>query len=114
MTPLESIRAFCTACVGSPHLVKTCGGDRIIGSQSTNNAICHFFPFRLGTGRPSVKTIRQFCLLCIGGKPSLVKECTSKKCQVWRYRTGKNPNRAGIGDANRLNNPSKRALTGIF
>jgi hypothetical protein len=107
MTPLRSIRAFCVECVGSSHLAADCGGDKMIGSLCGKNETCYFFPFRMGAGRPSVKTIRQFCLQCMGGQPSLVRECTSTTCQVWSYRMGKNPKRAGIGDAERLKKPVK-------
>jgi hypothetical protein len=102
MTPLKAVKAFCVGCVGSISLVKTCDGNKMIGSHCGKNKICHFFPFRMGVGRPSLKIIRQFCVHCMGGAPSLVRECPSKTCPVWSYRMGRNPKRAGIGDAGRF------------
>ena len=95
MTPLESIRKICVACVGSVYEVKDCGGDNCLGAQGDDNTVCHFFPYRLGKGRPSVKRIRKFCLECQGGSSKLVAECKSD-CPLHPYRFGKNPKRAGL------------------
>ena len=95
MTPLESIRKLCVACVGSVYEVKDCGGDNCLGGQGDENGVCYLFPFRLCKGRPSVKTIRKFCLECQGGSSKLVAECESD-CPLHSYRFGKNPKRAGL------------------
>ena len=42
--------------------------------------------------------IHNFCISCMGDQPRLVKECTTKSCLLWPYRTGHNAN-------------SKRAMT---
>ena len=95
MTPLEAIRKVCIACVGSPYDVANCGGNKCINGQGGENEACYFFPFRLGKGRPSVKTIRKFCLECMDGSSKLVAECGSD-CPLRQYRFGKSPARAGL------------------
>ncbi len=95
MTPLQSIRKACVACVCSVYEVKDCGGDECLGGQGDENGVCYLFSFRLGRGRPSVKTIRRFCLECMGGSSKLVAECKSD-CPLHPYRFGKNPKRAGL------------------
>ena len=40
-----------------------------------------------------VKAIREFCLDCCGGSPSVVSECTSVNCALHPFRFGKNPYR---------------------
>jgi len=95
MTPLEAIRKICVACAGSPYEVKDCGGNNCLGDQGDEKGVCYFFPFRFGKGRPSVKTIRKFCLECVGGSSRLVAECQSD-CPLHPYRLGKSPARAGL------------------
>jgi hypothetical protein len=99
ISPLKAIRLFCIDCVGSSHRVDDCGGEKTLVSSKKGYRVCFFFPFRKGIGRPTLKIIRQSCLLCIGGKPSLIRQCPSTNCAVWPYRMGKNPKRAGQGDA---------------
>lgn len=41
-----------------------------------------------------VKAIRDFCLECCGGSPSMVKECNSANCALHPFRLGKNPYRS--------------------
>ena len=36
--------------------------------------------------------IKAFCVDCMGDQPRLVKECTTKSCPLWPYRTGHNTN----------------------
>lgn len=93
-TPGSAIRAFCVYCVsGVVGDVKNCGGH----GENPLFDYCHFFPYRMGRGRPSVKTIRKNCLQCMGGSPSLVRECTTTYCNCYPYRMGKNPARIGTG-----------------
>ncbi len=104
-TPLEAIRRHCTQCVGgSPFEVKNCDGDHCLNGGSADNGVCWFYNFRLGRGRPSVKTIRKVCLWCQGGSPDLVRECVEgtahsgvEACPLYCYRMGRNPSRAGMG-----------------
>lgn len=95
-SPLKTIRAFCVFCVGGHrNEVATCDGDsKIPGFMS-----CPFHPFRLGRGRPAVKIMRKFCLQCQGGSYIFVKECETEDCQIYPYRFGKNPARAGKGQS---------------
>lgn len=103
-TPLESVHKFCVQCVGSPFEVKDCGGDKCKNGGCNKNGACLFYPYRLGSGRPSVKSIRKYCLYCCGESPELVRECPDGKahsgieaCALYPYRMGTNPKRAGIG-----------------
>ncbi len=96
VTPKLSVRKFCVECVGSPYQTEDCGGNRMIG-QGDSKGRCYFFQFRNGKGRPSVKTIRRFCLECMQGSFQLVRDCQSTHCAVYKFRFGTNPNRAGIG-----------------
>lgn len=96
LTPKQAIHQYCIQCVGGiPTHIKDCQGDQLLSGGS-----CPFYPYRLGKGRPSVKTIRKECLKCMGGSPILVDECTNTDCPLHFYRYGKNPNRAGIGGNN--------------
>ena len=40
-----------------------------------------------------VKAIRAFCLECCGGSPYDVKDCSSRECNLYPFRLGKNPYR---------------------
>jgi len=101
VTPGKAIHRHCVECVDSPFEVAKCGGERMLG-QGDESGACYLFPYRLGKGRPSVKTIRKFCLECQGGNSSRkvqvqdvrigVKSCPSESCVLWRFRMGKNPN----------------------
>lgn len=93
-SPLQTIRSFCIACVcGHSKEVASCDGDGIIPGFMQ----CHFHPYRLGKGRPSVKIMRKFCLQCQGGSSIMVKECTTEDCLIHPYRFGKNPALEGKG-----------------
>lgn len=35
------------------------------------------------------RAIRMYCLDCMGGQPTEVRECPDTKCALWRYRNGK-------------------------
>jgi len=92
MTPGESIRRFCVECVGSPFEVRACGGDQCKNGGCDKSKVCHFFKYRMGKGRPSVKTIRKVCLWCMGESSDQAKECHDGECALHPYRWGKNPN----------------------
>jgi hypothetical protein len=101
--PAEAIHAYCVDCVGSSYIVKKC---------SLIN--CQFYTYRMGRGRPRMKSVRRFCLECINGSKQLVRNCPSTGCTVWPFRMGKNPNRAGIGNITRFNKPQKMLVSGVF
>ena len=86
LTPRQAIRVHCLDCVGGVSDARDCQGDELFDGP------CILFPYRMGTGRPSVKLIRRLCLYCMGGSWELVEDCPSKNCQFLRYRMGKNPN----------------------
>lgn len=37
-----------------------------------------------------LKSIKNFCIECMGGQASLVKGCASPNCPLYPYRTGHN------------------------
>jgi hypothetical protein len=84
VTPGRSIRLHCIECVGGFHDVKDCQG-----------VDCHFYPYRLGKGRPSVKVIRRECVKCMNGQYTLIGDCPSKHCALHPFRMGKIPSLAG-------------------
>jgi hypothetical protein len=90
LTPGSAIRRFCLQCVGSSSEIKHCGGDNLLSVEA-----CHFFKYRMGRGRPSVKAIRKECLHCMNGSSAFVSGCASMKCPVHKFRLGTNPNYAG-------------------
>lgn len=98
MTPRKAIQRMCVACAGSVQDLKCCGGDKLLNGQGDGKGTCHFYPHRMGKGRPSVKLIRKFCLECMGGSKQLVAECQLFDCPLHPYRFGKNPKRAGVGN----------------
>jgi hypothetical protein len=51
-----------------------------------------------------LKAIRLKCLDCSCGSSKEVKECPCDDCSLYVFRFGKNPNRAGIGNASNLKN----------
>jgi len=88
LSPKESIRAQCLACAGDHKKeIASCNGDGSIPGFH----ICHFHPYRLGKGRPSIKIIRKFCLQCMGGSKVFVRECETEDCVLYHFRFGKNP-----------------------
>jgi hypothetical protein len=62
MTPIQSIRKFCSECAGRIDGVAHCGGDRCRNGGCNKNGVCLFYPHPMGKGRPSVKLIRKICL----------------------------------------------------
>ena len=47
-----------------------------------------------------LKAIRAKCLDCSAGSADEVRKCTIKDCPLYPFRSGKNPNRKGIGNKN--------------
>ena len=41
-----------------------------------------------------MKAIRAFCVECCGGSPNEVKLCPAQNCQLYAFRSGKNPYRS--------------------
>ena len=96
MTPRKATRAMCLRCTA----------DDFGAVRDCPETGCPIYPYRKGKGRPSVKTIRQFCLtVCWSGSKREVRECNgdSARCPLWSYRMGKNPNRSGQGTKTNLN-----------
>lgn len=63
-----------------------------------------------GNNSTALRAIRAKCLDCCLGSTNEIKLCPSTECALYPFRLGKNPNRAGIGNA--ANFASKR-LSGI-
>lgn len=47
----------------------------------------------MGNLKNPVKAIRAFCVECMGGNATYVKECTTETCPLHPFRNGKNPYR---------------------
>ena len=88
MTPTQTVRAYCTHCLGMPQfnreMVRDCQGN------TAYQGSCPLYPYRLGK-RISVKVFRSFCLQCMGGNRDFVRECDTESCPIYPYRMGKNP-----------------------
>jgi len=113
-SPSETIKANCIHCNGRCAAeVSGCDAD---GKTPGFNA-CPFHRFRMGKGRPSVKFIRIFCLQCMGGNLSFVRDCEQTDCYCHPYRLGKNPARTGKGyfaNQERIKQVEKTAVNGPF
>jgi hypothetical protein len=85
-TPGQAIHSHCIDCIGGIYEVRECQGLKLF------DAPCLLYPYRMGSGRPSVRLIRKYCLWCMSGQVQLVAHCPSKACPFLPYRMGKNPN----------------------
>ena len=98
MTPNQTVRAFCTECLGLPQYnrseIENCQGDTCVGG-------CALFPYRLGKRIP-VKTFRKFCIECMNGSAELIPTCPATKCKIYPFRMGKNPARQGQGASSEI------------
>lgn len=113
-TPKQTVRAYCQHCLVldrfNAELVRDCQGDQAYTGP------CPFFPYRLGKRIP-VKIFRAFCLQCMGGSPSMVRDCQSVHCLIHSYRFGKNPARIGKGASGEVMekmNAAKRIVSNGF
>ena len=55
------------------------------------------------TKKAILKSIRTFCLECMGGSVVEIEDCTAPKCALFELRRGKDPYPARKGDKNRFN-----------
>jgi hypothetical protein len=85
LTPGRAIRLTCLDCVENFNEVKTCMGDTLVTGP------CVLYPYRLGKGRPKLSVIRKYCLYCMQGQTSLIRDCKTVKCPFHGYRMGKRP-----------------------
>lgn len=111
LTPLKAIRQECLDCSGNQP-------ESVLNCQIKD---CYLFPYRMGNHPDNqqldeleidsnkfsnintpLKCIRKYCLGCCNNQPKEVKSCTCVTCPFYKYRTGKNPNRAGIGNVNNI------------
>jgi hypothetical protein len=94
-SPQQTIQTYCHFCVQSRSDadVENCTGYIVYATGKP----CPFYEYRMGHKRPSVKVMRRFCLQCMIGSATLVRECETKDCLIHPYRMGKNPARAGKG-----------------
>jgi len=44
-----------------------------------------------------LRAIRKMCLSCTNNQYSLITNCPSRSCSLWKFRDGHNENRRGIG-----------------
>ena len=66
---------------------------------------------KVGEGMPmtSLKAIRLKCLECSAGSAKEVRLCPIKDCNLYQYRLGHNPKRAGLGGKP----PTQQAVSGL-
>jgi len=112
LTPKETVRAYCTHCLGltqfNAEAVRDCQGDQAYAGP------CPLFPYRMGKRTP-VRVFRAFCLQCMGGNRGLVRECETVSCPVHPYRFGKSPALKGqVRGASLLSKCSKEGVGGRF
>jgi hypothetical protein len=104
LTPKETVRALCVHCLvmcqANQDRIRDCEGDSIG---------CIIFPYRLGK-RISVKTLRKYCIWCMGGSENRnsVEGCAVSDCVNYPYRMGTNP--AYEGKVYNPNSPGAIAL----
>ena len=71
LTPKQAVRCYCLECVGwIASEVRRCGGGELLSGGK-----CGFYSYRLGKGRPSVKTIRRECLYCMNHSTKAIADC---------------------------------------
>lgn len=105
MTTGQAIRDFCKECVNSNQtkVIKDCGGEFVIATKKP----CALFKYRL-KGKGTVKAIRRNCLECMGNSSQAVENCTTDKCQLYKFRLGKIPlERMGVIEREKLQNRFK-------
>jgi hypothetical protein len=110
--PLKAIRQHCLACAGTAAEVAACPsvqcplwlyrhGHRPRRQEAETVADVDLRPEEraqpaaefLAEGGTGFRAIRRHCLDCSGASPAEVKECRFRKCPLWAYRLGRNPNR---------------------
>jgi len=71
-------------CLNMESLAQNTGKSPIDNSIDNLKALGH-------SKRPLLTAIRANCVECCGDKPSEVRLCTCKICNLWPYRMGSNP-----------------------
>src|SRR5215470_12482628 len=113
--PLKAIRQHCLwCCNGSATEVALCparsctlwtmrSGKRPNPAEHASDAVPLYpleVPATLGEfaaqGMPTLAAIRRRCIDCSGGSLIEPRSCAHKSCDLWPFRLGHNPNRAGI------------------
>jgi hypothetical protein len=91
-TPKQTVQAWCGTCVQSTRRseVENCGGYLVYATGKP----CPFYEYRLGGKRVPMSAFRQFCLSCMGGSVTFVRECETN-CLLHPFRLGKNPHIRG-------------------
>jgi hypothetical protein len=88
-SPLKAIRMHCLwCCCEQPNEVKHCGAVN-----------CNSYPLRFRKSVPGIRpltVIKNHCAECSGDEQA--KDCKVTDCALWHFRTGRNPNRAGLGN----------------
>lgn len=120
-SPLTAVRRHCLECCnGSANEVALCSArscslhamrfDRRPDPAEHANDPTPLYPLEapltLGEfaaqGMSTLKAIRRRCLDCSGGATTAVRDCACAGCDLWPFRLGKNPNRAGLGNSGNL------------
>jgi hypothetical protein len=94
-TPKQTLHAWCHYCIQSrlDEDVRECGGDFVIATGKA----CPSYPYRMSDRRTPISIFRKFCLECMGGNKTFIKECSTTDCLLYLFRMGKNPARSGKG-----------------
>jgi hypothetical protein len=79
-TPLKAGRARCLDCAETRTDVRNC-----------RQVDCALHPYRMGTGRVTLRVNRQHCLWRCDGSTHEVKECPAVSCPLHAYRMGHRP-----------------------
>jgi len=87
-SPLKAIRTKClTCCNDQSNEVKLCGATA-----------CPLYPLRFGKSVAGIRPLNAIAQKCRDCSPDdQPKDCQLESCDLWVFRTGHNPNRAGLG-----------------
>jgi hypothetical protein len=107
-SPLKAVRQHCLDCCnGSANEVGLCPAracplwTRRLGrqlEQGSNPIPLHPVEAPTPASMTTLAAIRRRCLYCSGNSPAEVRSCTHTGCDLWPFRLGHNPNRAGLGN----------------
>lgn len=121
-SPLTAARRHCLECGGgSANEVALCPAQRCplwamrFGRRPDALPAQQLHPVERpmpADGLTSLAAIKRRCQDCAGGTTVGANGCTHTSCDLWPFRIGRNPNRAGLGRKDGLF-AGKRLLTGL-
>jgi hypothetical protein len=106
-SPLTAVRRHCLACcAGSANEVALCQSQRCplwamrFGHRPDAMSAQRLYPLERPMppdGLTTLAAIKRRCLDCSDGTAAGAKGCAHTGCDLWSFRMGRNPNRAGVG-----------------